>query len=141
MTYEESQKKIQAVIDGTGEIDKEALEFACKVLQDAINRSRRSNFALECAESNYVTAIAAEQNLFGEDSDAYFGKVKADGFDLMDAFHEGADWQSERGICTTGKLSTFGGAACFFVPSEVTKQIYHDGVDHYKDVKLQIIKD
>jgi hypothetical protein len=141
MTYDESLEKIQAIIDGTGEVDKDALSIACNVLKDAIGRGRRSYGDLEFAETDYVSDFADNQGLHGDGADDYFGDVKADGFDLMEAFHEGAQWQAKRGITTKGKLSSFGGSTCFFVPSDVTKQIYHDGVDRYKDVKLQIIKD
>ena len=44
-------------------------------------------------------------------------------------------------IVTKGKLSNFGEATCFFVPSEVTREIFTNGVDKYKDVELIIVRD
>lgn len=142
ISYEEALKKIESYLAGNIDNEhKEVYETARKALKEEIGRARRFETELENAESDYARDFAANQDLYGEDSDSFFGKVKADGFDIMDAFHDGAEWQAERGITTKGKLSSFGGSTCFFVPSDVTKQIYHDGVDLYKDVKLQIIKD
>lgn len=142
ISYEEALKKIESYLAGNIDNEhKEVYETARKALKEEIGRARRFETELEDAESDYARDFAANQDLYGEDSDSFFGKVKADGFDIMEAFHDGAEWQAERGITTKGKLSSFGGSTCFFVPSDVTKQIYHDGVDRYKDVKLQIIKD
>lgn len=143
MTLEDSLEIINEFLkeNKKGKKFKAAVMMAQKALKNEIGRARRFETDLENAESDYARDFAAEQDLYGEDSDSFLGKVKADGFDIMDAFHDGAEWQAERGITTKGKLSSFGGSTCFFVPSDVTKQIYHDGVDRYKDVKLQIIKD
>ena len=142
ITYDEALERIENYLKCDESTEhKEALEMARMALKDVIGRARRFKTDLEDAEIDYTRDFAAEQDLYGENADDFFGKVKADGFDIMEAFHDGAMWQSERGINTKGKLSSIGGAVCFFVPSEVTRKIYHDGVDYYKDVKLQIIND
>ena len=93
MTYEEALKVLESCTDETM---KAAAATACKALRAEIGRSHRFETNLECAESDYVRDIAYDQDLDGEDADSFFGKVKADGFDLMDAFHDGAEWQRER---------------------------------------------
>ena len=93
MTYDEALKVLESCNDETM---KEAAKTACKALRAEIGRSRRFATDLECAESDYVRDIAYDQDLEGEDADSFFGKVDADGFDLMEAFHDGAEWQRER---------------------------------------------
>ena len=93
MTYDEALRVLESCTDETM---KEAAKTACKALRAEIGRSRRFATDLECAESDYVRDIAYDQDLEGEDADSFFGKVDADGFDLMEAFHDGAEWQRER---------------------------------------------
>ena len=93
MTYDEALRVLESCNDETM---KEAAKTACKALRAEIGRSRRFATDLECAESDYVRDIAYDQDLEGEDADSFFGKVDADGFDLMEAFHDGAEWQRER---------------------------------------------
>ena len=98
MTYEKALEVLEscAVAQLKDEKITAAAKTACKALRAEIGRSHRFATDLECAESDYVRDIAYDQDLEGEDADSFFGKVKADGFDLMDAFHDGAEWQRER---------------------------------------------
>lgn len=93
MTYNEALKVLESCNDETM---KEAAKTACLALKAEIGRSHRFATDLEFAETDYVRDIACDQGLEGEDADEFFGKVNADGFDLMDAFHDGAEWQRER---------------------------------------------
>lgn len=93
MTYDEALRVLESCTDETM---KAAAQTACKALRAEIGRSHRFASDLESAETDYVRDIAYDQDLEGEDADSFFGKVKADGFDLMYAFHDGAEWQRER---------------------------------------------
>lgn len=93
MTYDEALKVLKLCNDETM---KAAVQTACRALKTEIGRALRFETNLECAESDYVRDIAYDQDLEGENTDDFFGKVKADGFDLMEAFHEGAEWQRQR---------------------------------------------
>lgn len=101
MTYNEALEIIGACLGGsTGRKDfKEALRIAHKSIRAELGRMRRFDTDLECAESDYVRDFAYEQGLEGEDADKFFGKVKADGFDMMEAFHDGAEWYREKKKC------------------------------------------
>lgn len=93
MTYEEALQVLESCSDETM---KAAAQTACRALKAEIGRAHRFATDLECAESDYVRDIAYDQNLEGENADDFFGDVKADGFDLMEAFHDGAEWQRQR---------------------------------------------
>lgn len=97
MTYEES---LAVITDYSNDIMnkrlKGALQVAQRALRAEIGRGRRFDTHLESAESDYVRDIAYDQDLEGENSDDFFGEVKANGFDLMDAFRDGAEWQHDR---------------------------------------------
>ena len=93
MTYEEALNVLESCSDETM---KAAAQTACRALKAEIGRAHRFATELEDAESDYVRDIAYDQDLEGENADDFFGKVKADGFDLMEAFHEGAEWQRQR---------------------------------------------
>ena len=97
MTYDESLAVITAFCNGAkNKRLKGALQVAQCALRTEIGRGRRFDTDLESAESDYVRDIAYNQDLEGENADDFFGEVKADGFDLMDAFHDGAEWQHDR---------------------------------------------
>ena len=97
MTYEGALAVITACFNGAViEHLKGALQVAQHALRTEIGRGRRFDTDLESAESDYVRDIAYDQDLEGENADDFFGKVKADGFDLMEAFHDGAEWQHDR---------------------------------------------
>ena len=97
ITYDEALERIESYLGGyiRNNEQREVFEVARKALKNEIGRSRRFETALEDAESDYARDFAAEQDLYGEDSDSFLGKVKADGFDIMDAFHDGAEWRRE----------------------------------------------
>ena len=97
MTYDEALAVITACCNGARNKHlKGALQVAQNALRTEIGRGRRFDTNLESAESDYVRDIAYDQDLEGESADDFFGKVKADGFDLMEAFHDGAEWQHDR---------------------------------------------
>ncbi len=99
MTYEESQAVITACCNVTkNKRLKGALQVAQCALRAEIGRGRRFDTDLESAESDYVRDFAYDQDLEGENADDFFGEVKADGFDLMEAFHDGAEWQHDRDV-------------------------------------------
>ena len=101
MTYNEALEIIGACLGGsTNRKDfKEALCIAHKSIRAELGRMRRFDTDLESAETDYVRDFAYEQELDGENADEFFGKVKADGFDMMDAFHDGAEWFREKKKC------------------------------------------
>lgn len=101
MTYNEALEIIGACLGGsTNRKDfKEALRIAHKSIRAELGRMRRFDTDLESAETDYVRDFAYEQELDGENADEFFGKVKADGFDMMDAFHDGAEWFREKKKC------------------------------------------
>ena len=97
MTYDEALAVITACGKGARNKNlKGALKVAQYALRAEIGRARRFDTDLECAESDYVRDIAYDQDLEGENADDFFGDVKADGYDLMEAFHDGAEWQHDR---------------------------------------------
>lgn len=97
MTYEDSLEIINEFLkeNKKGKKFKAAVMMAQKALKNEIGRARRFETDLEDAESDYTRDFAAEQDLYGENADSFFGKVKADGFDIMEAFHDGAEWRRE----------------------------------------------
>lgn len=101
MTYNEALEIIGACLGGsTNRKDfKEALRIAHKSIRAFLGRMRRCDTELDSAESDYVRDFAYEQELEGENADEFFGNVKADGFDMMDAFHDGAEWYREKKKC------------------------------------------
>ena len=101
MTYNEALEIIGAYLGGsTNRKDfKEALRIAHKAIRAELGRMIRFDTELECAESDYVRDFAYEQELDGENADEFFGKVKADGFDMMEAYHDGAEWYREKKKC------------------------------------------
>ena len=101
MTYNEALGIIGACLGGrTNRKDfKEALRIAHKAIRAELGRMRRFDTELESAETDYVRDFAYEQELDGENADEFFGKVKADGFDMMEAFHDGAEWYRENKKC------------------------------------------
>lgn len=96
MTYNEALTVITDCCKSAKNKLKGALQVAQRALRTEIGRGRRFDTDLESAESDYVRDIAYDQDLEGENADDFFGKVKADGFDLMEAFHDGAEWQHDR---------------------------------------------
>ena len=98
MTYDEALAVITACCKSAKNKLKGALQVAQHALRTEIGRGRRFDTDLESAESDYVRDIAYGQGLEGENADYFFGKVKADGFDLMEAFHDGAEWQHDRDV-------------------------------------------
>lgn len=98
MTYDEALAVITTCANAATKHKRlnEALQVARKAIRTEISRWRRFDTDLESAESDYVRDIAYEQGLEGENADDFFGDVKADGFDLMDAFHDGAEWQHDK---------------------------------------------
>lgn len=97
MTYEDSLEIINEFLKENKKSKKfkAAVMMAQKALKNEIGRARRFETDLEDAESDYARDFAAEQDLYGEDSDSFLGKVKANGFDIMEAFHDGAEWRRE----------------------------------------------
>ena len=97
ISYEEALERIESYLGGyiSDNGQREAFEVARKTLKEEIGRARRFETDLEDAESDYARDFAAEQDLYGEDSDSFLGKVKANGFDIMEAFHDGAEWRRE----------------------------------------------
>ena len=98
MTYNEALTVITDCCKSAKNKLKGALQVAQHALRTEIGRGRRFDTDLESAESDYVRDIAYGQGLEGENADYFFGKVKADGFDLMEAFHDGAEWQHDRDV-------------------------------------------
>ena len=104
ITYDEALERIESYLAGSIDSEhREAYEMARMALKDAIGRGRRFETDLEDAESDYTRDFAAEQDLYGENADSFFGKVKADGFDIMEAFHDGAEWRREKEWHDMGK--------------------------------------
>lgn len=97
MTYEGALAVVKACLNGAViEHLKGALQVAQRALRTEIGRGRRFDTDLESAGFDYVRDIAYDQGLEGENADDFFGKVIANGFDLMEAFHDGAEWQHDR---------------------------------------------
>jgi hypothetical protein len=101
MTYDKALEIIGACLGGSTNRKnfKEALRIAHKAIRAELGRMRRFDTDLESAESDYVRDFAYEQGLDGENADEFFGKVKADGFDMMEAYHDGAEWYRENKKC------------------------------------------
>ena len=112
ITYDEALERFEAYLAGfiSNNEQREAFEVARKAIKDDIGRMRRFETALEDAESDYARDFAAEQDLYGEDSDSFLGKVKADGFDIMEAFHDGAEWRREHTWHSADKIPFRDGA-------------------------------
>jgi len=99
MTYDDALAVITACCNGARNKHlKGALQVAQRALRTEIGRGRRFDTDLESAESDYVRDIAYGQGLEGESADDFFGDVKADGYDLMEAFHDGAEWQHDHNV-------------------------------------------
>ena len=97
MTYDEALAVITACGKGARNKNlKGALKVAQMALRAEIGRARRFDTDLESAEGDYVRDFAYDQDLEGENADDFFGDVKADGYDLMEAFHDGAEWKHDR---------------------------------------------